>query len=41
MMVVDQYDDFAFYTGPLSKGAEALRKRFETWEVHAVDQQAQ
>ena len=41
MMVVDQYDDFAFYSGSLSKAADALREKFLTWEVHAVDQQAQ
>ena len=41
MMIVDQYDDFAFYTGSLSKRAQVLKEKFRSWEVHAVDQQAQ
>ena len=41
MMVVDQYDDFAFSSGNLSKGAKALKEKFQNWEIHAIDQQAQ
>ena len=41
MMIVDQYNDFAFDTGSLSKGAQALKEKFQSWVVHAVDQQGQ
>ena len=41
MMIVDQYNDFAFDTGSLSKGAQALKERFRSLEMRVVDQQAQ
>src|SRR6056297_1453950 len=41
MMVVDQFEDFAYTKIVVAKGAKKLRERFKTWEVWRVDQQAQ
>jgi len=41
MMVVDQFEDFAYTNIPLAKGAQELQKKFRTWGVWVVDQQAQ
>ena len=41
MMVVDQFEDFAYTTNPIAKGAKQLRERFKNWEVWRIDQQAQ
>lgn len=41
MMAVDQFEDFAYAKGNLAKGAKELQKRFKTWEIWTVDQQAQ
>ena len=41
MMAVDQYEHLGFTDAPLTKRAQALREKFMTWEVHAIDRKAQ
>ena len=41
MMAASNYDDYATYSGELTKGAQEVKDKIHNWEVYAIDSKAQ
>jgi hypothetical protein len=41
MMAASNYEDYASYTGELTKGAQEVKDKVQNWEVYAIDSKAQ